>query len=93
MTPETAIKHQIRDYLGCMGWYTFPIVQNAFSYKGIADVIACKKGVVLFVECKTPKSKQTPHQAAFERDITAAGCHYLIARSWEDVSAYIGRLA
>ena len=88
-TEETAIKHQVRDYLRHMGWFVFHVLQGLGSYKGISDMIACKDGVVLFVEIKNPRGKQSDNQIKFQSDIEERGGRYLIARSWEDVSAYI----
>jgi hypothetical protein len=89
MTPETAIKKQIRDYLGYMGWFVFPILQGIGAFKGIADLIACKGGHVIFIEVKTATGKQGPYQIQFESNLHASGCLYCIARSWEDISKFI----
>ena len=89
VTRETAIKHEIRDYLQFNGWFVFHNLQSLGSYKGIPDITACKRGIVLFIEVKTPTGKQNENQIKFENDITDAGCFYLVARGYEDVSKYI----
>lgn len=91
LTPETLLKRAVRQYLGMTGWFCFPILQGIASYKGIPDIIACRKnstgayGQVLFIECKAPKGKQSPDQIEFERRIKEAGCIYLLVRDVTDL--------
>jgi Holliday junction resolvase len=89
MTPETAIKNQIKDYLNFAGWFVFPILQGMGSFRGISDLIAIKDGIIIFIECKTEKGKQSQYQLKFESNITINGGNYIVARSWEDVSKFI----
>lgn len=89
MTPETAIKHTIRDYLTVHKWFVFPILQGMGAYKGISDLVACKDGKTMFIEVKAPRGKQSEHQAKFEINVKQSGCHYLIARGYEDVRDYM----
>ena len=88
-TPETIIKKEITVYLKIKGWFVFPILQGMGAYKGISDLIACKDGIVLFIEVKTPKGKMSEHQYRFKYNMHHAGCHYIIARCHEDVKEYI----
>lgn len=85
LSPETAIKKQIKDYLNLYGWFCFPVLQALGAHKGISDMIACKNGITLFIEIKTSKSKQSAHQIHFQNCIEQAGCIYLLARSYIDV--------
>jgi len=87
--PETIIKKEITDYLRLKGWFVFPILQGMGAYKGISDLIACRGGVVLFIEVKTPKGKLSDNQRQFRQHIHGAGCHYVVARCHEDVKDYI----
>jgi Holliday junction resolvase len=89
MTPETAIKKQIREYLAVHKWFAFPILQGMGAHKGIADIIAIKNGNVLFIEAKAPRGRQSDHQVEFEHNIINEGGHYLIARSYEDIRDYL----
>lgn len=87
--PETKIKKEIKQWLNLFNWFCFPILQGMGAYKGISDIIAIKKGVVLFIEVKTPTGKQSDNQKAFEDMIKNSGGHYLIARNYHDVEDYI----
>jgi len=89
MTEETDNKKEIRDWLWLNGWFTFYNLQGLGAYKGIADLIACKDGVVLFIEVKTKKGKLSPYQQYFKNDIESHGCNYIIARCYEDIENYL----
>lgn len=86
---EKDVKKQVRDYLRIRGWFVFPVTQHLGSYKGISDFIACKKGQVLFIECKAPKGYLSKEQRRFKESIEASGCTYIVARGYEDVEKVI----
>lgn len=85
ITPETAIKKEIKQYLSYKGWFHFHILQGLASHKGICDIIAIKNGVTLYIEVKTPKGKLSEYQEIFKADIERSGGIYLVARSFDDV--------
>ena len=85
VTPETAIKKEVKDYLKLRGWFEFPITQGLGSYPGISDIIAVRNGVVLFIEVKTETGKQSGAQKEFELLCKDRGIPYILARSLEDV--------
>jgi Holliday junction resolvase len=87
---EKDVKKQVRDYLRIRGWFVFSIWQGGMSYKGISDLIAIKKGKVLFVECKSPKGQLRPDQKKFKKSIEASGGTYIVARGYEDIKKEIG---
>ncbi len=89
MTPETKIKTEIRSWLVINHWFQFPILQGMGAHKGISDLIACRNGIVLFIEVKTPKGKLSEHQMVFRDNIQFANCHYVIARGYEDIENYL----
>ena len=93
ISPETSVKKQIKDYLNVYGWYCFPILQGLGAHKGISDLIACKGGITLFIEVKTNKGKQSPHQIQFQHCIEQAGCIYIVARSYIDIGKLFLKLA
>jgi len=93
ISPETAVKKQIKDYLNVYGWYCFPIFQGLGAHKGISDLIACKGGITLFIEVKTNKGKQSPHQKHFQDCIEQAGGIYILARSYIDIEKLFLNLA
>jgi len=89
MTPETAVKKSIRDYLKLSGWFTFSIMQGLGSYRGIADIYAIKNGNGLWIEVKAGKGKQSDYQIRFEKDIKDKGGHYILAYQVEDIEKYV----
>jgi hypothetical protein len=44
---------------------------------------------VLWIEVKSPKGRQTPEQKSFEQHAIEMGQHYLLARSLEDILAWL----
>jgi hypothetical protein len=45
--------------------------------------------VMLWLECKAPKGKQSPAQLAFQREVEAQGHFYLLVRSIDDVEDWL----
>jgi len=89
MTPETNIKNEIKQWLKIHHWFVFPILQGMGAYKGISDLVACRNGIVLFIEVKTLKGKLSEHQQIFRDNIHAKNCHYVVARGFEDIENYL----
>ena len=100
---EQVTQKECQDYLSYTGWFVFKI-NNVGIYKkstgkyipaqtkGISDLVACKDGTVLFIEVKTEKGKLTASQKVFQENILNQNCHYLVARKWQDIEDYIGKL-
>lgn len=88
-TPETAIKKEIKDWLRLHQWFVFYLLAGIGAYTGASDLIAIKKGLVLFIEVKTKNGKMSPGQLKFRADIKNHGGHYVLARSYEDVEKYL----
>lgn len=88
LTPETLIKRDVKRYLSLTGWYCFSILQGLGAHRGIPDIIACRDGQTLFIECKSPKGKQSPDQQEFEQRIKEAGCIYLLIRDVTELMDY-----
>jgi len=85
MTPETALKRQIRDYLRLKGWFVFHVLQGLGAYRGISDMIALKAGRVVFLEVKSPRGKQNENQRKFQQDVEDHGGEYWLVKSLDDV--------
>ena len=52
---------------------------------GVADLVICgDRGKILFVEMKTKKGQQNPHQKEFQEKATKLGFQYNVCRSLED---------
>jgi len=91
-TPENKVKDECVEWLFIHGWFNFNIKQGRYCYRGISDRIAMKNGMVLFIEFKTDKGKQSPEQINFENDVKSKGCHYLVAKKSEDIEIYLKKV-
>ena len=101
MTPETALKNQVRQYLRFKGWFCFHLLQGLGCYPGLSDMAAIKAGRVLWIEVKAPGSagqksipgmgkkqsrgRQSECQARFQSDLEAHGGEYVLVWSLEDL--------
>jgi len=88
-TPENLVKQEIKNYLDLYNWFHFHIRQGLGSYPGTPDRIAMKNGIVLFIEVKSKTGELSDKQKDFMRDTQCHGCHYIIARGYEDIESYI----
>ena len=88
---ESALQRQIVDGLRAMGAEVF--ITHDSKHKpvtpGISDIIAVFAGRILFVECKADGGRLSREQAAFLERMRAKGHVAIVARSWEDVEAYL----
>lgn len=55
--------------------------------RGLADIIVVHIGRPFFLEVKRPGTYQSPDQKAFQAEAEAAGAHYAVVRSIDDVQA------
>lgn len=78
ITPETAEKKVIKDYLTAMGWFWYPNTAGFGSKPGIPDLTAVKNGVVLQIEVKAFGGKQSECQKEFQVDWEAFGGTYIL---------------
>jgi Holliday junction resolvase len=91
MTPESKIKKDIRDTLRKLGWHYRSIASTQYTRAGLPDAYAIKKGVVLFLELKSEKGKQTDAQANEMFNIVFSSGHYILVRSFQDIIDYCGK--
>ena len=73
---ENDIKKMCKQYLTLAEWFHFHILAGLGSYLGIPDMIAIKKGRVLFLEIKKPGGKLSPGQIIFRDMILSHGGEY-----------------
>lgn len=92
MTPETAVKHQIRDYLRSFGWFVYHNMAGLGSYPGLSDMVAVKDGFVLFIEAKAGNGRQSDNQVRFQNLIESHGGNYVLAYGYEDVEKCIAKI-
>jgi Holliday junction resolvase len=85
VTPETRLKHQIKDCLKLHGWFVLPILQGMGAYRGISDLIAIRKGQVVFIELKSKRGQLSKHQEKFRDDVSLHGGTYIVVRAIEDL--------
>jgi len=57
---------------------------------GAADLLVVIEGKAIFVEVKTPKGKQGPKQATFEKQCEQVGAPYFLVRSLYDFKKALG---
>ena len=94
MTPETALKKTIKDYLKLSGWEVVYFLNYGIGvYKGISDFVAVKIindfPVYLWIEAKSKNYKQSEDQIKFENLIKKNKGHYILAYSIYDIEKYI----
>lgn len=92
ITPESKVKKDIKQYLDLNHWFHFPVIQNfkkAQGMRGISDRIACKRGIVLFIEIKSKGGDLSPSQRFFKHNIIVSHCHYIDVDCVEDLIKYI----
>lgn len=66
------------------GRYTY----DPYQFRGFPDISAFCPGLV-FIECKSPKGKQTEEQKDFQALCQKADIPYILARRLEDVTEAI----
>lgn len=88
-TPETAIKQQIKDWLSLNNWFHFQYPAGIMGYRGACDRIAIKNGIVLFIEVKAEKGKQSSDQIKFQNSIEEQGGYYVVVRSYKDLQDFV----
>lgn len=79
-TPEKKVKNAVRKMLDRLGIYHFMPPGMGLGRSGIPDIIGCKNGKFIAIECKAGKGKTTALQ---ERELIAicnAGGFTFIAR-------------
>lgn len=89
MTPETALKTQIKDYLDIQGFFHYPLSAGYFSVKGLPDRQAIKNGVTINIEAKSNHYRQTFEQLEFQKKTESHGGIYLLIYDIEELMDWI----
>ena len=94
ITPETALKGVIKDYLKLSEWeYIWNLNYGIGVYRGVSDLTAFKKikqvPITLWIEAKVRPRKQSPDQIDFQELIERNGGHYILAYDVDDIERYI----
>lgn len=89
ITPETAIKEQVKDYLAFKGIFNYHIMQSVATYPGLPDRVMHYKGRIIYLEFKSPKGKLGDKQIKFQAQCEYDKVDYLVIRKVEDLINYI----
>lgn len=79
MTPEAKVKAAVRRILDALDTYYFFPPANGYGRAGIPDIIGCKHGRFIAIECKAGKNTTTALQDRELERITAAGGFAFVA--------------
>ena len=90
VTPETAVKHAVKEYLSLRGWFVRHNLQGLGCYPGMPDMLATKDGRTVEIECKSPKGRQSSVQEEYQDALEARGGTYWIVRSLEELIESLG---
>jgi hypothetical protein len=72
-TPEKKVKDRVKRVLAGCGIYYFMPATHGYGSSGIPDLIACRKGLFIGIECKAEGNKPTTLQLKNLNDIVMAG--------------------
>lgn len=61
-----------------LGAYRRP--KSKFIISGVSDIIAIYKGMIICIEIKTSRNKQTANQVLFQKNVEKAGGLYYVIR-------------
>lgn len=79
-TPEKKVKNAVRKILDKHGIYYFMPPGMGLGRSGVPDIIGCKKGKFIAIECKAGKGKATALQERELIAICSAGGFTFVAR-------------
>lgn len=89
---ETSILRAIREMLRYKGWLVIRNQQGMGSHKGMADMVAIKDSITIWIEVKAEKGYQSNYQIAFEQEISTHGGIYVLVKSVDDMVKYIDKI-
>ncbi len=85
VTPETAVKQAVKQWLDLHGWRHWPNTAGMGVYPGLPDIEAIKDGRTVYIECKAPRGKLSVGQERFRDLIEECGGTYLVVYGIEDL--------
>jgi Holliday junction resolvase len=83
---ESQIQAQITKRLKENGWFVTKLIQT--STNGIPDLMAIKKGVVIFLEVKQPGKKASPLQDHHIERLNQMGVFARVVDKLEDIEIF-----
>jgi len=78
MTPESAEKKAIKDYLYLINAFSYWNMAGMGSYPGLADITCIHNGKVYQIEVKAKGGRQSHHQRIFQNAWEEAGGIYIL---------------
>jgi hypothetical protein len=82
---ETDVKRAVKAYLEAFGWFVYHNLQGIGCYRGLADLVAIRRGRHVYVECKSYRGRQSDWQRDFQTKLEAAGGEYRLVRDLADI--------
>jgi len=83
---ESQIQAQISKRLKDNGWFVTKLIQT--STNGIPDLMAIRKGKVIFLEVKQPGNKATPLQEYVIKGLNDSGVFACVVSCLEDIDVH-----
>lgn len=83
---ESQIQTQIKKKLEEHGWYVVKLIQT--NKNGIPDLMAIRKGNVIFLEVKTDDGVVAPLQEHRIKELNSIGVFARVVRSVEDINVF-----
>jgi len=83
---ESTIQSKIAKRLRENGWLVVKLIQTTMN--GIPDLMAIRKGNVIFLEVKREGEDATELQKYVMDNLSKAGCFTMVVRSVEDVDVF-----
>jgi Holliday junction resolvase len=83
---ESEIQAQITKRLKDNGWFVTKLIQT--STNGIPDLMAIRKGVVIFLEVKQPGKKASPLQEHHIEGLNRMGVFARVVDKIEDIDVH-----
>lgn len=71
--PEKLFEKRIKDYLTARGIWHVKFFANAYTARGVPDILACVNGRFVAIEVKSATGKPTALQVHTCKQITASG--------------------
>lgn len=99
---ERTIQNAIINLLRLNGWFAYSqdtkgtwdakkrcFRANPSRITGVSDILAIKKGRVVWIEVKNLKGSQTPNQKEFERRIKEQDGEYIVLKSIDEANKFL----
>lgn len=83
---ERDLQRAIREVLTLHGWLVIRLLHALGTHKGLSDLVAIRRGRVVWLEVKRPGGRLSVEQQNFRDAIAQAGGEYLVAYGLDDLA-------